>query len=443
MSRQLRRRLVLILSVFALPLAACSGGSGGADIEEAAAADTPPEELEGELTVWAWNVAAGALNELAEPFNEEYPGVEVTVEDIGRLDVYDRLTVGLESGQGLPDVVAIESDRMPTFVNAHPDGFVNLDLFGADALRDDFDPGALPLSEGPEGELLSLPWDSGPAAVFYRTDLFDQAGVDADAIETWDDYIAAGEAVLDATGSQLLNMDIPADDGMFRVFTQLQGSFYFDEDGAVTVGGPEAVRTMEFLAEMNDRGLVANNADWDGWVTATSSGQVATGPAGVWWSGTLEAEMPDLAGDWGAMPLPTPEAGGGRASNMGGSTLAIPSATAHPEAAWRFVEFSLADAGNQAHMLDEWGLFPSYLPSYEEPVFTAARDYYGGEPVFELFADLVEDVPPVNYTSDFAETQEIVIDAQADILLEGADPQARMQEAAELIANQTGRDLAS
>ncbi|GGI03528.1 ABC transporter substrate-binding protein [Egicoccus halophilus] len=435
-----RRRRYALLAATALVAAACgNGGDGGEQIETA---DTPAEDLEANITVWAWNVAAGALDGLVPAFNEEYPNVQVTVEDIGRLDVYDRLTVGLEAGTGLPDVVAIETDRMPTFVNAHPQGFVDLGPLGADEHVDDLSPSQLPQSEGPDGELFSIPWDGGPAAVFYRTDLFEEAGVDADSIETWDDYLAAGEQILEATGTPLLSIDMPSDDGMFRTFTQQQGSFYFDENGDVAVASDEAVRTMTFLQDLAEAGLVSNDAGWDGLVTANISGEVASQPNGVWWSGTLEDEASDMAGQWGVFELPAPEAGGNRASNLGGSTLAVPAASENQEAAWRFVEFALLDAENQAYMLDEWGLFPSYLPSYDEPVFSEPRELFGGEPIFELFADTVEDIPEVNYTEDFSEAQEIVINAQADILLEGADPETRLQEAAELIASQTGRDVA-
>jgi len=434
------RWLVLLASLLLL-VAACAEEEADAPDEEAAA-DTPADELEGELEVWAWNVAAGSLDDLSEEFEEEYPGVEVDVRDIGRLDVYDRLTVGLEAGEGLPDVVAIETDRIATFVNAHPDGFVDLAEYGAAELEDDFDPAMWAEVEGPGGEVFAMPWDSGPAGVFYRTDYFEEAGVDADAIETWDDFAEAGEQIRDEVGVDMLSVDMPGDDAEFRMLTQQQGGFYFDEDGDVAVTSDEAVRTMETLQDMADRDIVSNDADWDGLVSATSGGDIATVPFGVWWTGTLEDEVPDQSGDWGVFELPAFEEGGNRASNLGGSNLAVVADTDYPEAGYRFAEFTMADAENQAFGLDEWGLFPGYLPAFDEPVFSEPREYFGDDAIYETFAETVEDIPPVNYTEDFAEAQEIMIDAQADILLEGADPAERLQEAAELISNQTGRQIA-
>ena len=47
-------------------------------------------DLEGDITVMAWDVAAEALDNLVPGFNEEYPNVNVTVENLGNQQVYDR-----------------------------------------------------------------------------------------------------------------------------------------------------------------------------------------------------------------------------------------------------------------------------------------------------------------------------------------------------------------
>ena len=51
-------------------------------------------ELSGEITVTAWDVAAEALQGAVAGFNEQYPNVTVTVENLGNQQVYDRGLAG-------------------------------------------------------------------------------------------------------------------------------------------------------------------------------------------------------------------------------------------------------------------------------------------------------------------------------------------------------------
>jgi hypothetical protein len=70
----------------------------------AAAQNTDPS---GEITVTAWDVAE-ALEGVVAGFNEEYPNVQVTVENLGNQQVYDRGLAGCAAGGAdLPDVYAV------------------------------------------------------------------------------------------------------------------------------------------------------------------------------------------------------------------------------------------------------------------------------------------------------------------------------------------------
>jgi len=77
--------------------------------------------------------------------------------------------------------------------------------------------------------------------------------------------------------------------------------------------------------------------------------------------GTLRAELPDTAGDWGVFKIPALESGGPRASNWGGSNLAIADQVSDEEKArgWDYMEYSLATEEMQLAMYDEYGLFPA------------------------------------------------------------------------------------
>jgi lactose/L-arabinose transport system substrate-binding protein len=224
--------------------------------------------LKGDITVWGWNVAAKSLDSNVAGFKKLYPGVNVKVEDIGRLDVYDKLTTGLAAGgAGLPDVVAIESDRMDVYTTKFPEGLADL-TERASKYEKDFDPSKWAQSK-PKGKVRSIPWDSGPVGVFYRADFFEKAGVDATKIETWDEFIEAGKKVVAANpGVKMAALDYTKDDALFRMIMGQLGAYYFTPEGKINLNSPEAVTAMGIIKKMKDADLLVNVSGWDGVVGA-------------------------------------------------------------------------------------------------------------------------------------------------------------------------------
>jgi lactose/L-arabinose transport system substrate-binding protein len=93
-------------------------------------------------------------------------------------------------------------------------------------------------------------------------------------------------------------------------------------------------------------------------------------------------------------------------------------------------------------MMAEEGLFPSYLPALDDEYFSAPQDYFGGQPVYELFAEQTAQIPSITFTTDNAEASDIVANAVVAAVLNGADPATVLQDAAEQIATATGREIA-
>lgn len=435
--------IAVLLSVAALVLAGCGAGDtasdGDAKTLSKPAAQAP---LKGDVKVWSWDVAATALKRLAPAFEAKHPGVKIDVVDIGYDNAYDKLSVGLRSGSGLPDVMTVETDRMPTYIEQFPKGFVDL-APRAKAHKADFDPSKWAASSDAAGHLFSLPWDSGTMGVFYRRDVIEEAGVDPQSIGTWDEFLRAGEQIKAKTGKKLFAMDITGGDSIFGTMLQEQGQSYFDADGRIALTTPAAVRALTVLKEMNAKGLIANEKGWDGLVTANKEGKVATAPIAVWWAGTMTSEMKDLSGKIGVMPLPDFSADGPHTSSNGGSTLAIPAQSKNPDAAWAFVSFVLADAGNQASMMEHEGLFPSFLPALATSYFSKPQPYFGGQPIYEFFREATERIPAVDYTSDHSQAYDIARDAVAGSLLDGKDPQEALASAAKQLKSATQREIGS
>lgn len=423
--------MISFLLVFSLILVGCSSNEGASS-----------EDGKVTLTAWAWNVNVGALNEAMEKYQEEHPNVEIKVEDLGRLDVYDKLSTGLAAGgTGLPDIVLVEDDRIHGYVEAFPKGFLNLSEKGFDEYANLFPQFKKDLTSV-DGTFYAMPFDAGPGGMFYRRSLFEQAGVNPDEIKTWDDFLEAGQKIKDETGAFAMPLDKFKDDPTFRMMLNQQGVFYFDEEGNIDLTNPKSVQAMEMLKKFSDADLIKDVDGWNGIVSATIDGSVATIPFGAWYYGTIVDQAKDSEGDWGVFLLPAFSEGENRASNLGGSSWMIPASSEHAEEAYDFLSYFATTDDVQLMAMEKYGLFPSLNSVYDSDVFTGEVEFFGGQKIWQLFAEEMKDVPTAYYTKDYSLALDEAIKAQADVF-NGKDVKEALEEAADRLADRTKRDVNS
>ncbi|MDQ0198697.1 ABC transporter substrate-binding protein [Neobacillus ginsengisoli] len=428
----MKKYMSIMLVMILLLLSACSKNTTAND-----QISGDKKHPTGTITVWGWDVAAATMKAAVDRFQKKYPDVKVKVEDFNSSDLYDKLTVGLAArGSGLPDVVLMEDERIPGYVHQFPEGFLKLNKLGYGKYKDSFNQAKVAAVQNKAGDFIAAPWDIGPAGVFYRVDYFKKANVDPNSIKTWDDYIAAGKKIKDATGAKLLPIDIPNYDGVFQMMMQQQGLSYFDKDGKITLQSKEAIRAMNVIKKLHDEDLVLNNKGWDGIVTATVNGSVATVPYGVWYAGSIMDQAPNLKGKWDVFYLPSFESGGSRYANVGGSSLLIPSTSTNQSAAYAFVEFFTTDKKSQLLGFEKYGLFPSLKETYSAPQFSQNNEYFNNSPIFKKFADIVDQVPKIKLNENYAKASSLTSNAQASILLENKSVESALKDAQKQLENE-------
>ncbi|MCD7058318.1 extracellular solute-binding protein [Pelagibacterium xiamenense] len=401
----------------------------------------------GELTIWSWNIAASSLESVIEGFNAQYPDVSVTVEDLGNQQVFDRLLAGCAAGgSGLPDIVSIENHEAEIFWAQFPDCFVDLRTLGySEDVASAFpDFKRIELEVGDKA--YAMPWDSGPVAMFYRRDFYENAGVDPASISTWDDFIAAGEAVMEANpGVVMAQADLNGDTEWFRMLANEQGCGYFAQDGAaITVAQPGCVAALEKVGEMVNAGLITA-ADWNEKIQSNNAGTVASQLYGGWYEGTIRSTAPeDQAGLWGVYLMPSMTEDGPHAANLGGSSLAITSATNNPEAAWAYVNYTLGTNEGQVTMLREYGLVPSLLSALDDPYVSEPLPFWGDQAVWVDILGTLDDVVPSRGTPFFGDADGVMRAVQTQYLNGGYESaQAALDDAAGQIALVTGLPVAN
>lgn len=410
---------VALTAAAAFALTGCGGGNSAS--AESGDGNT--------ITVWAWDVALKQLQEASEKFKETHPDVEFVFEEMGTDQIYTKLATTLSTGKGLADVIQIEGEQVSGYATKYPDGFADLsDIVNEDDFLD------VKIGEvSANGKIVGFPWDAGPVALFYRRDYFEQAGVNAEDIKTWDDFIEAGKKVTETcttpSGEPVKMLPIaPNGSNFWKLILTENGGSFFDAEGNTIVNSPEALEAMEMAKKIYDAGIAQNYSDWAEYEGVVVNENVATIPEAVWMIGTIKDKGPDQSGKWGVIDLPAFPGKDPAGSTNGGANLVIPSTSPNLDIAKEFVEFALTDQQLQVDGFVNYGLFPSYIPVYDDPTFSEPDEFFGGQKIYETFIKLGQTVPSVNYTENFNEALSAAGSACSKVYLEGEDPKTALDE---------------
>lgn len=418
MKKRMKKVMALALAAAmtaSLALTGCGGKKKSADGEKV-------------ISVWAWDVALMQLQDAAEKYQKDHPDVKFEFEEMGTDQIYKKLSTSLATGNGIADIIAIEGDVLPGYADKFPEGFLDV----SDAVStDDFL--ASKVSEVTyKDKVHAFPWDAGPVGLFYRTDYFEQAGVKPEDIQTWDDLIEAGkkiEATCKTPKGDPVKM-IPVDPKKSSLYSIIRSEFgvgVFDKDGKPQVDSKESIAAMEMADKIYDSGVVLNYNGWDEYEQTVVNESVACIPEAVWMIGTIKDKGPQTEGKWSAIDLPIIE-GGEYSVNNGGSNVAINAKTEAPDECKDFLKFAMTDSALQASGFEKYGLYPSYIPSYEEEVFKKGDAFFGEGNVYELFIQNGQKIAEIPISPNSLEAGDSIGAAVSKIFLNGEDVKATMKD---------------
>ena len=192
---------------------------------------------------------------VAQSFMDENPDIEVRIVPIEESGVSQRIATSVAANR-LPDIVRMGIERVAAFA---ADGILDEDA--AEAViasigEDDFKSGPLVMVTDPAtGKYAAVPYDGWIQAIWYRVDVFEDAGLNPPV--TWDDILAAC-AELPGTENLLYALTLGTDPGQnygHQIFEQVAMSndaWPFDEAGNVTMDTPEMIAALEFYTSLQD-----------------------------------------------------------------------------------------------------------------------------------------------------------------------------------------------
>lgn len=212
---------------------------------------------------------------VAAKFMAENPGIEVRIVPIQEADIGQRISTAMAANK-LPDIVRMGIERVAVFA---ADGILDEDAAEATIAsigEGDFRNGPLAMVVNPmTGQYAAIPYDGWIQAIWYRTDIFKEAGLTPPV--SWADINAAAD-VLPGTGDLLYALGLGTDPGQnypHQIFEQVAMSndaWPFDAEGNVTMNTPEMIAALRFYTDLQ-RAAIPGPQYWRGAREAYELGQ--------------------------------------------------------------------------------------------------------------------------------------------------------------------------
>lgn len=402
-----------------------------------ALAQEPNTEISGQIDVWTWPNNDRTFEALMPLFNEVYPNVEVEIQGYPNANnVYlNTLQRALMSNSG-PDVAMLEIGMIAQMRDRPQMVDLGEAPYNAGDMADEFADFTWQNVLGEEGKIAALPKHTGPGGLFYRADIWEEAGFDpapeamAELLSDWDAFLEAGKQVAVPNERWVVG----SGEEIVRTYIAQHGVHYFDEDGNHNFDDPAFIEAFELVGEFAEAGLISPFSAWTPeWQGAFARGQLASVTYGNWFGGLLKrAYATEDDGLWRVTFAPAAP-NGVRAFNSGGDYIGVVRGTDNPDAAWAFATFIVSNARALEQQYQSDDLYPAYLPATESDWINFEDPYYGGQNVNEIFAEVQSSMVP--FTLNEADSIALpAIQTAVDNVVRGVmSPEEALQQAKEQV----------
>lgn len=360
------KKLLVVLASAAMMLSAFTACSNSADESSSSnGSSSAPEEVELTFTFNAErstneDLMVEEIYKALDDFNENNgKGITMKVE-IYPDQQYSAKINALASANQMPDTLWMnpgayikEYAMSGKFVDLTP--YLNEDA----AWKESFQDGAF-VSVTFDEKLWAIPMNFAFACVFYNTELFDQAGVKAEEIKTWDDFLDACET-LKGAGIQPITMS-SKDKWCIALFTNYlvqriggldpvkkvvnrDEDFNFNQECYIKAG--------EMTYDLFEKGYIQASTNGDSNDQAAAyfrSGDAAMLCMGSWAIGGFHRDDSQVVGKVGVFPFPTVEGGKGESNLWIAKTdnIALGINGEHPDLAIEWPKWMTADKAQRA-----------------------------------------------------------------------------------------------
>ncbi len=381
-----------------------------------------------ELTVWGWDASFNGL--ALEEADKLYEGATVNFVEMAKGDCLQKIHTVLASGvtDDLPDVVIISDLAAQGYLMSYPgafykmDGVLNYDDFAS------YKKSAVSY----DGVGYGVPFDTGVAGLFYRTDYIAEVGYTDDDMQdlTWDEYLELGKKLKDK--GHMLQTYNPNDISEFQIMLQSAGTWFTDKEGNANFANNAALKECySIFKNLNESDFVKVVSDWTEFSGAINGGDVACVIRGSWISSTIKAAA-DQSGLWKVAPVPKLSIEGAtNKSNQGGSSWFVLAKGKNADVAADFMAKTFGGSTELYNTLvEQKNIMATYLPASNVPAYDVEDEFFSGTKINKTLAEWIGQIPVVESGVYTAEAQSALLAVTPDIIA-GSDLDKCLKQAEE------------
>ena len=385
-------------------LVACGGTDEDASGEATDVAVTG-DDIEDATELTMWTFAEQHMEfflDAADRWNEQNPDkpIKLVAETYPFDQMHNNLSLSLTSGKGAPDIADIEIARFPNYLEGEPqllpmNDYVEPEIDSFVKARFDI--------YAKDGQYYGMPTHVGASVMYYNKEILDQAGVDPDSIETWDDFREAGKKVVENTDAMMFN-SFPGDYLPYFQMVSQQDSDFIDEQGNLTINREENIRALQLLKDMQDEEIAevapGGAPHAEEYYAYMNDGGAAAVSMPIWYMGRFTDYMPDLEGKMIVRPMPAFEEGGKRSAGRGGTGTVVTNQTEHPDLAQEFLAFAKLSKESNIKLWTVLGFDPPRHDVWDDPQVLESNKFfeYFGDDIFDTLTEIKDEINAINVT---------------------------------------------
>lgn len=403
MKNKFGRKLAVaaLAAVTALGLSACGGSSTAKSGKTANGSN--------EMTMWTFVAAQGDFwKSAAKSWNKTHKEkISLKVNVLPFDQLYQKLTVALQSGSGAPDLADVELGQAATQLKADNPPYypLNSELkpYMNDLVKSRLD------NFKKNGNYYGLDYHVGTTVTYYNKDIMQAAGIDPASIKTWDDYEKAGKIVKEKTGKWMNELEYTSTFQMDAMVAQQKSDYI--KNGKADFNNPAVIRALQMQQDWIYKDKIARKAvggdlDNDQFFAEMNKGNVASVTMPSWYMERIADHMPKLKNKIVIEPMPVFKASDYRSAGGGGTGTMVTNQAKNKKLAAKFVVWGKASKNQAYKIWEQLGFDPVRYDIWSTKRMEEDNKYteFFGTDIFKTFAKLEPDVHSTTKTAKISPT---------------------------------------
>ncbi|MCK0713503.1 ABC transporter substrate-binding protein [Chromohalobacter sarecensis] len=336
---------------------------------------------------------------LTDEFEKAHPDIDLEWVVLEENVLRQRLTTDIATDGGQFDVMTVGTYEVPIWANQ--DWLVELDDLPESYNEQDL---IKPIRDGlsQDGSLYALPFYGESSMMYYRTDLFEKAGIEMSDQPTWD-QVQDWASQINDPDSDVYGICLRGKPGwgenmaFISTLVNTFGGRWFDEDWHPEINSPEWKEAVSFYVDLMNKygppGATSNGFN-------ENQALFSSGKCGMWVDATsaagkfYDADESQVADKLGFAPAPIAKTPKG-ANWLWSWTLAIPTSSDSKDAAKTFITW--ATSQEYIELVGEKEGWTSVPPGTRESTYENPK-YQEAAPFADFVLNAIQTADPTDST---------------------------------------------